>query len=77
MSTSERLKGKEREKTYLLVEKLKDKDLECGYDMRLKSFEDLENAVLYAFNGFMRCDLPFDDYSKLYECRIYEHVVSI
>lgn len=57
---------------YIVVEKLKENDLEYGYDMRLKGFEQMEDAILYAISASMRCADTLCEYDDLYQTNVYE-----
>lgn len=56
---------------YIVVEKLKDKDIEYDFDMRLKAFEQVEDAIMWAVTAPLRCGMPFD-YYEVYEINVYK-----
>lgn len=57
---------------YIVVEKLKVKDKEYGFDMRLKGFEQMEDAIVYAVSAPMRCADTLCRYDDLYEANVYD-----
>lgn len=57
---------------YIVVEKLKEKVDEYGYDMRLKGFEQMEDAIVYALSAPVRCADTLCRYNDLYETNVYE-----
>ena len=53
---------------YIVVEKLK----EYGYDMRLKGFEQVDDAIIWAITAPLRCGDTLCRYDDLYETNVYE-----
>ena len=57
---------------YIVIEKLKEKDKEYGYDMRLKGFEQVDDAIIWAITAPLRCGFPLCNYNDVYESNVYE-----
>lgn len=57
---------------YIVVEKLKEYDDEYGYDMRLKGFEQVDDAIIWAITAPLRCGDTLCRYDDLYETNVYE-----
>ena len=57
---------------YIVVEKLKEYDNEYGYDMRIKGFEQVDDAIIWAITAPLRCGDTLCRYDDLYETNVYE-----
>lgn len=57
---------------YIVVEKLKEYDADYGFDMRVKGFEQMEDAIVYAISASCRSGFAYDNYSDVYETNVYE-----
>nr|DAO68799.1 MAG TPA: Sporulation initiation factor Spo0A C terminal [Inoviridae sp.] len=57
---------------YIVVEKLKEYDADYGFDMRLKGFEQMEDAIVYAITAPCRSGFAYDNYSDVYETNVFE-----
>ena len=57
---------------YIVVEKLKEYDSDYGYDMRIKGFEQVDDAIIWAITAPLRCGDTLCRYDDLYETNVYE-----
>ena len=57
---------------YIVVEKLKEYDADYGFDMRVKGFEQMEDAIVYAISASCRSGFAYYNYSDVYESNVYE-----
>ena len=57
---------------YIVVEKLKEYDADYGFDMRLKGFEQVDDAIIWAITAPLRCGDTLCRYDDLYETNVYE-----